>query len=124
MGAPLVLLHGMGSSLHTWDAWSDALRSRFRVIRMDLPGFGLTGPNRQDDYRNETYLAFLDAFRSKLGLDGFALAGNSFGGQIAWSYAVAHPGQVRALVLVDPSGTPSVGLSSSSAWRGFRASRG
>ena len=103
-GPPLVLLHGTGASLHTWDAWAEALRSRFRVIRMDLPGFGITGPNREDDYRIESYVAFLDAFRGKLGLDGFALAGNSLGGQIAWSYAVAHPEQVRALVLLDPVG--------------------
>jgi pimeloyl-ACP methyl ester carboxylesterase len=103
-GPPLVLLHGTGASLHTWDAWAEALRRRFRVIRMDLPGFGITGPNRDDDYRIDSYVAFLDAFRGKLGLDGFALAGNSLGGQIAWSYAVAHPKQVRALVLLDPAG--------------------
>jgi pimeloyl-ACP methyl ester carboxylesterase len=105
-GAPLVLLHGTGASLHTWDAWAEALRGHFRVIRMDLPGFGLTGPNREDDYRIDTYVAFLEAFRTKLGLDGFALAGNSLGGQIAWSYALAHPARVRALVLLDPSGYP------------------
>jgi alpha/beta hydrolase fold len=75
-GPPLLLLHGTGSSLHTWDAWAEALRAHFRVIRMDLPGFGLTGPNQQDDYRIDTFVAFLEAFRSKLGLDGFALAGH------------------------------------------------
>ena len=103
-GPPLILLHGTGASLHTWDAWAEALRGHFRVIRMDLPGFGLTGPNRDDDYRINAYVAFVDAFRGKLGLDSFALAGNSLGGQIAWSYAVAHPAQVRALVLLDPAG--------------------
>src|SRR5437588_569570 len=105
-GPPLVLLHGTGSSLQTWDAWADALRGRFRVIRMDLPGFGLTGPSRGGDYRIAAYVEFLDAFRKRLGLEAFALAGNSLGGQIAWSYAVAHPAQVQALVLVDPSGYP------------------
>ncbi|TMB08940.1 MAG: alpha/beta hydrolase [Deltaproteobacteria bacterium] len=103
-GPPVVLLHGTGASLHTWDAWAEALRGHFRVIRMDLPGFGLTGPNREDDYRIDAYVAFVEAFRGKLGLDGFALAGNSLGGQIAWSYAIAHPAQVRALVLLDPAG--------------------
>ena len=103
-GPTLVLLHGTGASLHTWDAWTEALRGHFRVIRMDLPGFGLTGPNRGDDYRIETYVQFLEALRRRLDLDGFALAGNSLGGEIAWSYAVAHPTQVKALVLVDPAG--------------------
>jgi len=105
-GPPLVLLHGTGASLHTWDAWAEAVRTHFRVIRMDLPGFGLTGPNRDDDYRIDAYVAFLEAFRGKLGLDSFALAGNSLGGQIAWSYAVAHPAPVSALVLLDPAGYP------------------
>jgi pimeloyl-ACP methyl ester carboxylesterase len=105
-GPAIVLLHGTGASLHTWDAWAGALRPHFRVIRMDLPGFGLTGPNREDDYRIDAYVAFVEAFRSKLELDGFALAGNSLGGQIAWSYAVAHPERVKALVLLDPSGYP------------------
>jgi pimeloyl-ACP methyl ester carboxylesterase len=103
-GPALVLLHGTGSSLHTWDAWAESLRSHYRVIRMDLPGFGLTGPDPRNDYRIDSYLEFLERFRKRLGLESFALAGNSLGGQIAWSYAVAHPERVQALVLVDPAG--------------------
>jgi pimeloyl-ACP methyl ester carboxylesterase len=103
-GPPLVLLHGTGASLHAWDAWADSLHGRYRVIRIDLPGFGLTGPNRQDDYRIDAYVEFVDHFRQRLGLESFALAGNSLGGQIAWSYAVAHHEAVRALVLLDPAG--------------------
>src|SRR6267154_2061747 len=105
-GPPLLLLHGTGASLHTWDGWTQALRGQFRVIRMDLPGFGLTGPNGNHDYRIETYVEFVEAFRKRLGLDAFALAGNSLGGLVAWSYAVAHPAEVNALVLVDPAGYP------------------
>jgi len=103
-GPPLVLLHGTGASLHTWDGWARALSGRYRVIRMDLPGFGLTGPAR--DYRIDSYVEFVEAFRKKLGLDDFALAGNSLGGLIAWRYAVAHPAQANALVLLDPAGYP------------------
>jgi len=105
-GPPLVLLHGTGASLHTWDGWTRALSGQFRVIRMDLPGFGLTGPARNGDYRIPSYVEFVEEFRKKLGLDGFALAGNSLGGLIAWRYAVAHPAQVNALVLLDPAGFP------------------
>jgi pimeloyl-ACP methyl ester carboxylesterase len=103
-GPPLLLLHGTGASLHTWDGWTSALRGKFRVIRMDLPGFGLTGPNQDDDYRISSYVEFVEAFRKRLSLDSFALAGNSLGGFIAWRYAVAHPAQVAALVLLDPAG--------------------
>jgi len=56
--APLLLLHGTGASLHTWDGWAAALKARRRVIRIDLPGYGLTGPfageYARDDYRGDT----------------------------------------------------------------------
>ena len=44
-GSPVVLLHGTGSSLHTWDGWTEELSGDFRILRLDLPGFGLTGPD-------------------------------------------------------------------------------
>ncbi len=103
-GPPLVLLHGTGASLHTWDAWTAALSPTHRVLRMDLPGFGLTGPNRTGDYSVKGYVAFVESFREALGLGRFALAGNSLGGQIAWNYAVAYPQQLTELILVDPAG--------------------
>jgi pimeloyl-ACP methyl ester carboxylesterase len=105
-GPPLVLLHGTGASLHTWDGWEAALSGQHRVVRMDLPGFGLTGPSEAGDYSIPAFVAFLEAFRKKVGLDTFALGGNSLGGQIAWAYAVAYPQHVTELILVDPAGYP------------------
>ena len=104
--APIVLLHGTSASLHTWDGWAVALRDKRRVIRFDLPGFGLTGPNRQNDYSTETYVTFVRAVLDKLGVQRFVVAGNSLGGQIAWSVAAAMPDRVAGLVLVDASGYP------------------
>lgn len=105
-GKPLVLIHGTGASLHTWQGWSGLLRRNFRVIRMDLPGFGLTGPEPSGDYTSEAYVRFIERFAAKLGLETFDLAGNSLGGFIAWRYAVAHPERVRRLILLDASGYP------------------
>jgi pimeloyl-ACP methyl ester carboxylesterase len=105
-GSPIVLLHGTGASLHTWDAWADVLSASHRVVRLDLPGFGLTGPHPQGDYRIDTYVELVDHFVGRLGLDRFALGGNSLGGQIAWRFAVLHPAEVSALVLVDSAGYP------------------
>lgn len=105
-GKPLVLIHGTGASLHTWQGWSGLLRSNFRVIRMDLPGFGLTGPEPTGDYSSEAYVRFIERFAAKLGLETFDLGGNSLGGFIAWRYAVAHPERVRRLILLDASGYP------------------
>lgn len=103
---PIVLLHGTSASLHTWEGWAQALRAQRRVIRMDLPGFALTGPHPRDDYGMPAYVDFLRALLDQLGVDRFVLAGNSLGGQIAWSAAAAMPGRVTRLVLVDASGYP------------------
>jgi pimeloyl-ACP methyl ester carboxylesterase len=103
-GFPLVLLHGAASSLQTWDAWARDLSKDHRVIRYDLPGFGLTGPNATKDYSIAGHVRFLGAFLDKLNVQQCYLAGNSFGGHIACDFACAHPGRVKKLVLVDAGG--------------------
>ncbi len=100
----LLLLHGSNSSLHTWEPWVARLSSSFRVVTLDLPGHGLTGPVPGDDYSPEGMASFVDAFRTQLGLQHFYLAGNSMGGHIAWRYTLAHAKVVDKLVLVDASG--------------------
>ncbi len=105
-GPPIVLLHGTGASLHTWDTWAAALSGDRRVVRFDMPGFGLTGPQPDGDYRIDAYVDLVDHVTKRLGLEHFALAGNSLGGQIAWRFAVRHPEAVTALVLVDAAGYP------------------
>ncbi|MEZ0307944.1 MAG: alpha/beta fold hydrolase [Ramlibacter sp.] len=117
---PIVLLHGTSASLHTWEGWARELRDKRRVIRFDLPGFALTGPNRQDDYSTETYVLFVRAVMDKLGVQRFVLAGNSLGGQIAWSTAAAMPDRVAGLVLVDASGYPEAVTKRQSIPLGFR----
>jgi len=101
---PVVLLHGTSASLHTWEGWARDLRADRRVVRFDLPGFALTGPNAQNDYSIATYVKFVTAVVDQLGIQRFVLAGNSLGGQIAWATAVALPDRVAGLILVDASG--------------------
>ena len=101
---PIVLLHGTSASLHTWQGWSDALRGQRRVIRFDLPGFALTGPQPQDDYSIDAYARFVVAMLDHLGAQKVVLGGNSLGGQIAWATALAYPQRVERLVLVDAAG--------------------
>lgn len=110
-GPVIVLLHGTAASLHTWDDWTESLKQGFRVIRMDIPAFGLTGPHPKHDYSVEAYAAFLQVFLEKLEIKRFHLAGNSLGGYIAWYYASQYPAQVDQLVLLDPSGWPTAGKS-------------
>jgi pimeloyl-ACP methyl ester carboxylesterase len=101
---PIILLHGTSASLHTWDGWSAALTQQRRVIRVDLPGFGLTGPEPNRDYSMDRYADFVMALADYLQLQQFHLAGNSLGGRIAWYTAAINPERVQRLVLVDASG--------------------
>lgn len=101
---PIVLIHGTSSSLHTWDGWADSLRATRRVIRFDLPGFGLTGPSPDGDYGIDAYERFVTQLLDTLGVRRAVLAGNSLGGWIAWRVTVAQRERVQRLVLVDAAG--------------------
>jgi pimeloyl-ACP methyl ester carboxylesterase len=103
---PVVLIHGTSASLHTWDAWTDGLSADRRVLRFDLPAFGLTGPAPDNDYSAERYAAFVLKVMDARGIERAVLAGNSLGGQIAMETALLAPSRVAALVLVDSAGYP------------------
>ena len=103
---PIVLIHGTGSSLHTFDVWTSTLKNERRVFRMDLPGFGLTGPFLDRNYTMTHYVDFIDQFLSKMNIDKCILGGNSLGGQIAWNYTVVNPEKVNKLILIDAAGYP------------------
>lgn len=105
-GMPVVLIHGTAASLHTWDDWTAELKKDFKVIRFDLPAFGLTGPHPQRDYSIKAYTEFVAAFLDKMDVDSCYLAGNSLGGRIAWNFALEHPDLVKKMILVDASGYP------------------
>ena len=107
----LLLIHGFGASLHTWDGVLPQLTRRYRVIRFDLPPFGITGPLRDAQGRPRTmelplYRDFIDAFVDSLGLSKLTLIGNSLGGMVSWDFAMRHPGRVEKLVLIDSAGFP------------------
>jgi pimeloyl-ACP methyl ester carboxylesterase len=103
---PIVLIHGTSASLHTWDGWVDELKAHRRVIRFDLPAFGLTGPDPTNNYTIEHYADVVVAVLDKLNVNKSVLAGNSLGGYIAWATAVMYPNRVSKLILVDASGYP------------------
>jgi pimeloyl-ACP methyl ester carboxylesterase len=109
--APVViLLHGFGASLHTWDPWAERLSADYRVIRIDLPGFGLTGPDPTGDYSVRRGLQILSALMDDLGIAHAAFVGNSLGGKLAWNFAVQMPARVTKLVLISPDGFASPGF--------------
>ena len=107
-GPAVILLHGFASSLHTWEEVARGLEANFRVIRFDLPGFGLTG--RVSDYTDAGTHSLVLALMARLGLERAALVGSSMGGRIAWGFAAAHPERVSRLVLMAPDGFASPGI--------------
>lgn len=106
----VILLHGTGSHLQTWDGWVDVLESRFRVIRFDLPGAGLSPPDVAADYSDQRTVELLLALMADLGVDEASVVGNSLGGRLAWTFAARHPQRVESLVLVSPDGFASPGF--------------
>jgi pimeloyl-ACP methyl ester carboxylesterase len=101
---PIVLLHGTGASLHTWEDWVNELKAEHRVIRLDLPAYGLTGPNPTGDYSQEFYATFVNDFLTKIGVSKCIIAGNSLGGSIAWNFALKYPEKTSKMILVDAGG--------------------
>ncbi|WP_435418208.1 alpha/beta hydrolase [Parerythrobacter aurantius] len=101
----IILLHGSNADLHTWQPWVDRLKDRYRVIRYDQRGHGLTG-NVTGGYDADAFAADALAVADTLGLDKFVLAGNSMGGANAARFAMLHPDRLSGLVLVDAGGAP------------------
>ncbi len=102
----LLLIHGYAASLQTWEPWVARLSEDYRVVSIDLPGHGLTSAPAGYQPSIEGYRDLVEEFASVYGLERFAIAGNSMGGNIAWEYALAHPERLDALILVDASGWP------------------
>ena len=106
-GPVLILVHGVCASLHTWDGWTQLLKDRYRIIRLDIPGFGLTGPAPDPSlYQIDAAVNLFEKLVDEMKLGKFYLAGNSLGGYIAWKYALKNPDKVEKLILVDPVGFP------------------
>ncbi len=108
-GPVLVLVHGSNASLHTWEPWVAELGDTFRIISLDLPAHGLTGAvagTPYDSYDIDAMADFVDAVVREMGVDRFALAGNSMGGRTSWIYALSHQEKLTHLILVDASGFP------------------
>ncbi len=106
----VVLLHGFGGSLHTWEAWAQGLQASHRVVRYDQPGAGLSAPDRLGQYTDERGMQVLAALMDQLGLQRASLVGHSMGGRLAWRMAADQPQRVHQLVLVAPDGFASPGF--------------
>lgn len=105
-GEPLILLHDAGLSLNIWNEIMPFLTNHFRVIRLDLPGFGLTAASKRFDYSMDKYIYFVKKFTAAVGLSlgMFSVLGAGFGGHIAWQYTLLHQHRVNKLILINAQG--------------------
>jgi abhydrolase domain-containing protein 6 len=99
----LVLVHGYGEHLLTWRGVVDALATRYRVVAMDLPGFGATD-KPATGYSLEGLAARVEALLAEVARPPLVLIGHSMGGAIVSELALEHPEGVEALVLIAPAG--------------------
>ena len=105
-GPVLVMVHGYSASLADWEPWVKLLGDRYRIVSLDLPGQGLTrSPADYSAWQGANgYVQVVDGVTNQLGLKRFVLIGNSMGGMVSWTYALAHPEKLDGLVLVDAAG--------------------
>jgi pimeloyl-ACP methyl ester carboxylesterase len=100
----IVLLHGFSASLETWDGWAADLAKDYRVIRLDLPGHGLTRNPPKLAVNTAYYADLVNEIVTGLGAKSYIVAGSSMGGHTAWQIAQKHPQNVEGLVLVGAAG--------------------
>lgn len=105
-GFPVLMIHGFGGSYANFQKLADLMKNDYRVIRIDLPGFGLSDfPTVKE---NENYIAdykdYLGYILDTLHLDSVYVIGNSMGGGVTWLMAADHPEKVKKIVLLDAAG--------------------
>jgi pimeloyl-ACP methyl ester carboxylesterase len=103
-GPAILLVHGSGGDLGDWDGWVKVLSPHYRVIRLDLPGAGLSGAIPNGNYSIDRALSLVDALMDGLGIERFAIAGNSYGGIVAFRYAATRVERVTGLILMNSAG--------------------
>jgi pimeloyl-ACP methyl ester carboxylesterase len=105
-GPVLLMVHGFAANLDAWEPWVQRLKTKYRLVTLDLPGHGLTRAPAGYAPTIDGYADLVEEVRLRMGLGQVVLIGNSMGGAVAWDGALRHPGAVRALVLVDAAGWP------------------
>lgn len=99
----ILFIHGLGSYLPAWKNNIEGLKSSYRVIAIDLPGYGKSSKEPHSG-KMSFYADVVKAFAEKLNLTDLTLAGHSMGGQIAMVTALNYPDLVKNLILVAPAG--------------------
>lgn len=125
-GPPVILVHGMASSLHSWATVKPVLLSAgYKVYALDLLGHGDSAkPETPEQYNTYTVYTAFESWLESLQLEQpAALIGHSLGGHLSLHYSLHHPHEICAMVLIAPFYTPRQ-LSAPARWMNHRSSLG
>lgn len=107
-GPTLLLIHGFGGHHRNFNKITAAMKDKYRVIRVDLPGFGMSDCQAVDMKRPQYAAMYKDFMKffvdTAMGIDSMYVVGNSMGGMVAWNMAAQAPEKVRKLVLLNSAG--------------------
>jgi pimeloyl-ACP methyl ester carboxylesterase len=103
-GPAILLIHGTMGDLRDWDVWAETLKSDFRVVRLDMPAFGLTGPVANKNYSAERVHTLIDGLMDYLKIEKFGIVGISYGGPIVFRYAATRTDRVTSMILINSAG--------------------
>ena len=96
-GPVVVMLHGSLLNLHEWDPVVTRLRAHYRIVRLDWPPYGLSGPDPTGIYSTPRAATLLAGLVDRLGLARFVIVATSNGCNVALEYAARHPGHIKAM---------------------------
>lgn len=103
-GEPLLLIHTIGQSLYTWRGMFNSLSAHYRVLAIDLPGFGYSDRPDTFGFTVEDYADVIGLFLDAMGIESTHIAAFSMGAAYATSFALTHPERVGRLVMISPGG--------------------
>ncbi len=102
-GEPIVILHGWGANLTTMQSITNLLQSQYRVIAIDMPGFG-ESEEPKDVWSSYDFADHVEALLNYLGIDRFHILGHSHGGRVSIILASKYPERIGKMILVDSAG--------------------
>ncbi len=106
-GEPILMVHGFAANKDNWTRFAKFITPAYRVVALDLPGFGSSTYLENASYGMEDQAKRLERFVEAVGLTTFHIVGSSMGGHIAGRYAVMYPDRVRTLGLFNSGGVKS-----------------
>jgi len=117
-GTDLILVHGLGGSLHDWDAYTPELAKHHRILRWDVRGFG-ESDKPSGPYSPQLFACDLAGLARACGVGRAHVVGISMGGVIAQRFALDYSDFVTSLTLISTSS--EVGAQARAAWEKMAA---